>query len=141
MKNNYYLVFTSCLLLIPIIYCMTHFTIKNNNYEIILLLLLSSNLIWSILFWNNGKKYSLEHKIDGFLAKLSLILFIFYILFIKEDIPKKHKTFLLCILFIVILLYYLSNKYSTIEWCSKEHIITHSLFHVSIATGSLFAFI
>lgn len=140
MKNNYYLVFTSCLLLIPIIYCMTHFTITN-NFEIVLLLLLTSNLVWSILFWNNGKKNSLEHKIDGFLAKLSLVLFIFYILFIKENIPKKHKTFLLCILSIVIILYSLSNKYSSREWCSKEHIITHSLFHVSITTGSLFAFI
>jgi hypothetical protein len=120
---------------------MTHFTITNNNFEIILLLLLSSNLVWSILFWNNGKKKSLEHKIDGFLAKLSLILFIYYILFIKENIPRKHKTFLLGILSIVILLYYFSNKYSSIEWCSTKHIITHSIFHVSIASGSIIAFI
>ena len=139
MKNNYYLVLSSCLLIISIIYFICHF--NTNNYQILLVLLLLSNLICSILFWRKGICKSVEHKIDAYLAKLSFIFFLSYTLFIKENCFKSHKIILIFITIIILLLFYLSNKYSKKKWCSRKHIISHSIFHLFIMSGSLIAFI
>jgi len=140
MKNNYYLVCSSCLFLIAIIYFLCNFNIVN-NYEILLVLLLSSNLICSIIFWSKNKPNSIEHKIDSFLAKISSVLIICYIYFIKDDYPKYNKIIAMLIVIISLLLFYLSSKISKKEWCSRKHIITHSIFHLSVTAGYLFAFI
>ncbi len=137
MKNNNYLVYSSCLLLVSIIYFICNF--RNNNYEILLVLLLLSNLIFSILFWKKGTKNCSEHILDAFLAKLSFISFIAYMLFIKEKCPIRNKLIFIIIIITTLLLFYLSNKYSKKEWCSRKHIISHSIFHVFIMIGSLYA--
>ncbi len=140
MKNNYYLVCSSCLFLVSIIYFLCRFN-KKNNYEILLVLLLLLNLICSILFWRKGTYKSIEHKIDAYLAKLSFIFFLSYILFIKEDCYKCHKILSIIMIIIILLLFYLSNKYSKENWCSRKHIITHSIFHLFIMVGTLGVFI
>ena len=139
MKNNYYLVLSSCLLLISIIYFIINF--RNNNCEILLLLLLLSNVVLSILFWKDAKYKSIEHKIDSLLAKISFIFFVTYGLFIKNTCFIKYKILILILFIITLLLYYLSNKFSSKYWCSRKHIITHSIFHVFIMIGSLVIFI
>ena len=138
MKNNYFLVYSSCLLLISIVYFFLNFDFKNwKNYKLILVFLLLINLIISILFWKDAKYKSTMHKLDGLFAKLSFIFFVTYILFIKNNCPKIQKIILLIISIITLLLFYLSNKYSKQEWCSRKHVIVHCIFHLFIMTGSL----
>lgn len=142
MKNNYYLVCSSCLFMITIIYFLYNFDYNNwNNYEILLVFLLLSNLIFSILFWKKAEYKSIIHRMDGLFAKLSFIFFLTYILFIKNNCPKKHKIISIIITILTLLLFYISNKYSKKEWCSRKHIIVHAFFHLFIMTGSLIAFI
>lgn len=139
MKNNYYLVLTSCLFLISIIYFICNF--EDNNYEILLSLLLSSNVILSILFWRKAQYKSIIHKFDGLLGKLSFIYFIFYVFLIKEDCTKCHKIISLFLVIITAILFYTSDKYSKKSWCSRKHIIVHSIFHLFAAACTLSAFI
>jgi len=139
MKNNHYLVCSSCLLLLAVIYFICNF--HNNNYEILLALLLLINVILSILFWKDGIYKSMIHKFDAIFAKLSFILFACYVLFIKEKCPKYRKIIMLLLACIVLILFYISNKYSQKSWCSKKHIIYHSIFHLFCAISALYVFI
>jgi len=136
--NGNCLSITSLFLLIPIII----FSFKDIKIipEIILAFLLTNNIIISFLFWKNPTKNSRLHFYDGIFAKISYILFPIYILFIK------NIDYLLKILFIIIfllstILFYYSNSHSKKCWCSKKHILCHSLFHILISIGTSFAFI
>jgi hypothetical protein len=136
--NGNCLSITSLFLLIPIII----FSFKDIKIipEIILAFLLTNNIIISFLFWKNPTKNSRLHFYDGIFAKISYILFPIYILFIK------NIDYLLKILFIIIfllstILFYYSNSHSRKCWCSKKHILCHSLFHIFISIGTSFAFI
>jgi hypothetical protein len=136
--NGNCLSITSLFLLIPIII----FSFKDIKIipEIILAFLLTNNIIISFLFWKNPTKNSRLHFYDGIFAKISYILFPIYILFIK------NIDYLLKILFIIIfllstILFYYSNSHSKKCWCSKKHILCHSIFHILISIGTSFAFI
>lgn len=138
MKNNYYLVCSSCLFLVGVIYFICNF--ENNNYEILLALLLLTNVILSILFWMKAEYKSIIHKFDGLFAKLSFIFFTCYILLLKEECPKCHKIITSILIIISLILFYLSDKFSKKSWCSRKHIITHSILHLvgMIVTTSAF---
>jgi hypothetical protein len=136
--NKNCLSITSLFLLIPIII----FSFKDIKIipEIILAFILTNNIVISFLFWKNPTKNSRLHFYDGIFAKISYILFPIYILFIK------NIDYLLKILFIIIfllstILFYYSNSHSKKYWCSKKHILYHSLFHILISIGTSFAFI
>ena len=133
-----YLSITSLILLIPIIL----FSFKENKpiSEIILAFLLTNNSIISFLFWINPSKNSQLHFYDGIFAKISYILFPIYILFIK-DIFYLLKTIFIIIFLLSTTLFYCSDYHSKHCWCSKKHIIYHSLFHILIGVGTSFAFI
>jgi hypothetical protein len=142
MKNNYYLVCSSCLLLVSIIYYFCNFDYKYcNNCEVLLVFFLLLNLILSILFWRKAQYKSVIHKMDALFAKLSFVFFITYILFIKNNCYKIHKLILIFLIILLLLLFYLSNKYSKRGWCSRKHIIIHSIFHLFLMTGTLLSFI
>lgn len=128
--------YTNLLLLIPFIILLNKK--KTHFFEYLLLLLLLFVIISSQLFWNNPIKNSLIHKIDAIIAKIVLLLFIFYILYFKKN-KNKYKIFLIIIL--IMICAYLSNLYSNKEWCSNLHIIFHGLFHIFCLIGILFIFI
>jgi hypothetical protein len=141
MKNNYYLVLSSCLFIVTIIYFVSKFDWNNsNNYEILLIFILLSNLIFSTLFWKKANYKSIIHKMDSFFAKLSFICFLIYCLFIKECIIIQKIIFLLIVI-IALLLFYISNKWSKKQWCSRKHIIIHFIFHVFTTLGTLIVII
>ena len=140
--NGNCLSITSLFLLIPIII----FSFKDIKIipEIILAFLLTNNIKKKIneikYAIKNPTKNSRLHFYDGIFAKISYILFPIYILFIK------NIDYLLKILFIIIfllstILFYYSNSHSKKCWCSKKHILCHSLFHILISIGTSFAFI
>ena len=129
---------STLLLLFPIIifYCNVNKTIP----EIVLAFLLTNNIIISFLFWKNPIKNSLLHYYDGIFAKISYVVFPIYILFIK-DIDYFLKILFTVIFLLSTTLFYCSNYHSKDCWCSKKHIIYHSLFHLVISIGTSFAFI
>lgn len=136
--NGEYLSITTLFLLFPIII----FVYNKNKiiWETILVMLLLTNIILSFLFWINPIEKSLIHYYDGVFAKISYILFSIYILFIK-DIEYKIKLAFLIILFLSSIMFYYSNINSEKKWCSKNHVVCHSIFHFLISAGCCIAFI
>jgi phosphatidylserine synthase len=94
----------------------------------------------SQLFWNNPVRYSIIHKIDGVIAKVSILLFIGYVLCYKKMDISMTYTFLLIITW-MIYFFILSNYYSSREWCCDKHIIYHGMSHILCFAGSLYAFL
>ena len=134
----FYLSITTLFLLFPII---IFFYNKNKTiWEIFLVLLLLTNIILSFLFWSNSTEKSLIHFYDGIFAKISYILFSIYVLFIKDTKYKIRLAFLI-ILFASSIMFYYSNNNSTKNWCSRQHLVFHSIFHFLISIMSSIAFI
>jgi hypothetical protein len=136
--NPQLLCLTSSLLVISFLFFL-YFSDKN-IYEIILAGLLIITIIISQLFWNNPVKYSTIHKIDGIVAKMSLVLFIGYI-----AIYKKMDTifFYLSLIMINWTIFYflLSDFYSRKQWCCNNHILYHGMSHIFCVVASIFAFV
>jgi hypothetical protein len=141
-KKNRILLISSLFFLVPIYVFIKKFVLHKelmSIFEYILAAFILFNVIASILFWYNGRRHSGFHIVDAIFAKMSLIVFIVYILFFKE-IP-----YCMMILFVVLIsnvLYFLhySNYYSTIKWCSEQHIFHHAMFHVCASMGAIYAF-
>ena len=94
----------------------------------------------SQIFWNNPVRWSIIHKIDGVINKLSILLFIGYILYYKKMDISMTYAFML-IITRMIYFFILSNHYSTREWCCYKHIIYHGMSHILCFAGSLYAFL
>uniref|UniRef100_A0A6C0BB42 Uncharacterized protein n=1 Tax=viral metagenome TaxID=1070528 RepID=A0A6C0BB42_9ZZZZ len=136
--KGYYLSFTTLFLLFPIIIYINN--PKKTVSETILAFLLFANISFSFFFWLYPTQNSIIHLYDGVLAKISYIVFFIYILFIKEIKYKFKLLFLMIFLFSAGMFYY-SNHYSKESWCSKQHLVCHSLFHLLISIGSAIAFL
>lgn len=137
--NNLYLVGSTNYLLFPIIlFAMNLRTV--DIYQVYLAILLSINVCLSFLFWINPVKHSVIHLCDGFFAKLSVIVFSFYIFFMKK-IDVFMKIYFAIILIFASKCFYYSNHYSSIEYCTNEHVTYHSMFHMCIGLGSVVAFV
>ena len=136
--NSSYLSFTTLFLLFPIIIFI--YNPKKTVFETVLVLLLVVNIGFSFLFWLYPIQNSIIHVYDGILAKISYIAFPIYILFIKEIAYRVKLLFLIIFLFSSGMFYY-SNYHSKKYWCSKEHLLCHSMFHLLISVGSAIAFL
>ena len=134
----YKLCSSTLFLLLPLIVFLSKS--KPNKYEIGLALLLIISTIVSLTFWYNPIQNSTIHLYDGIIGKITFIMFSIYIFFIKV-VQLYIRLFFLVILFITLVLFYYSNKESTIKWCSCNHISWHVLFHLSISIGASMAFI
>jgi hypothetical protein len=130
--------FTSLFLLIPII--IFSFNENKTTSEFILAFLLINNIILSVLFWKNPIKNSLIHFYDGIVAKISYIIFPIYVIFLK-DIEYNNKLVFSITFISSSVMFYYSNNYSKICWCSNHHILCHSIFHILISIGTSIAFI
>jgi hypothetical protein len=103
-------------------------------------IMILSNIIASIFFWKDAIKNGVSHKIDGILARIIFICSLGYILIYKTMSPFTWFLFGM-ILGKIGFYIYLSNEYSSREWCSTEHIYHHLFFHLSIPFALLFCFI
>jgi len=135
--NGFYLSITTMFLLFPIIIFIQND--KKNIYETILACLLVINIILSFLFWTNPIENNLIHFYDGICGKISYIVFSIYILFLK-NLEYKIKLIYLILIFLSSLMFYFSSKFKK-KWCSKNHLLCHSIFHFLISLGSSIAFI
>ena len=136
--NSFYLSVTSLFFLLPIIIFLRNN--KKTIFENILASMLLTNVILSFLFWTNPIENSLVHFYDGILAKISYIVFPIYILFVK-NVGNTIKLIFLMVYFLSALMFYYSNNNSKKNWCSKQHVICHSIFHFLVSVGCCIAFI
>lgn len=136
--TNTYLLLSSLIVLLPLTFF--YFKTNKNNYEYILANLLIINMILSLLFWYNPIKNSLIHKIDAFFVRVSLISFILYIVFLKNNSLLCMMCFLILFLLVVLMFLY-SDKESSKNWCSKNHTNFHMCLHLFGYLAACFAFI
>ena len=141
-KKNRILLISSLFFLIPIYVFIKKIVLYREYiyiFEYVLAAFILFNIFASLLFWYNGKKNSGFHVVDGLFAKISLIVFIIYVLFFKK-IPYYMIFLFLVLLTYVIYFLYCSNYYSTIQWCSEQHIFHHAMFHACASMGAIYAF-
>jgi hypothetical protein len=137
--NYKILVFSSSFFLLPILHILL-FVPQPNLIETYLSCFLLGNAVFSVLFWHNPIKRSCIHRIDGALARLSLLAVFIYIVFIKEIDPLYTYLFFgLVVLFLA--LAKVSNTFSRRDWCSESHILNHFFMHMVGISGSYIAFI
>jgi hypothetical protein len=133
-----YLQITSSILLVSFVFFI--FYSRKNIPEITLAILVLIAFIFSQLFWNNPIQYSYIHKIDAFIAKIAILLFICYTLFYKRLGNILLYTYL-CFIAFMIYFFYLSDYFSKNEWCCSSHLFYHGLSHLCCGVASLYAFI
>ena len=131
--NHYLLVGSSFLLLLNYIYD------RHNIWENNLIGLVSINFILSVMFWMNPVKQSWIHRIDAAFAKVSLLMFTTYIMFIKSVSSRRKFAYIIALSFVAIMAFF-SDVFSKQEWLCHEHVMSHFAFHVFASTGTLFAF-
>ena len=131
--NHYLLVGSSFLLLLNYIYE------RQNEWENNLIGLVFINCVLSLLFWMNPVKGSLIHMIDATFAKISLIMFTTYIMFIKMIGSRRKLAYTIALSFVAIMAFF-SDVFSKQEWLCRDHVMSHFAFHVFASTGTLFAF-
>jgi hypothetical protein len=85
-------------------------------------------------------KHSLMHRSDAVLARISYVAFPVYILFMK-NISYKMKALFLILFFASLFMIYWSDVFSRKEWCCRQHVMCHSVFHVLISMGCSIAFV
>lgn len=130
---NEYLRYTNLLLLISIGYLCD--LKKIPKLECILACLLIVTVVFSQLFWSDPVQNSTLHQMDAIVAKIVIFSFILYTL------VYKFRVSYLFVLFAVGITFYLSNKYSSQEWCCDKHIACHGLLHFFCFTATFFAFV
>jgi len=135
--DSTYLCITNLSLFFSLLFFYLHS--KKNIYEYFLALILVCIIICSQLFWSNPIQYSLIHQVDALVAKIGIFCFIFYIVFFKKH-PWWGCLSAGFITVCIISSFYLSNHFSTIEWCSESHILFHGLMHLFCYIGTFFAF-
>jgi len=107
--------------------------------EIILGVLLSINLVLSLLFWSKPIQHSVQHVYDAMFAKISCLLFTVYILF--KPMTILLKVLVSAILLVGSTLFLIGHRYSQQQWCGSNHLRYHSMFHLCSSAGCCFAFI
>ena len=136
--NPQYLCITSVFMLLPLFFFMNKS--QKSMEESVLACFLLINASLSSAFWLNPVKNCTIHYYDAIFSRISITLFSIYIFFIKDiDFQCKFAYFL--IFSTALYLFYKSNKHSCKEWCSKDHIFCHILFHIFIICGAMIAFI
>jgi len=136
---------SSTFFILPILYYITNFAhhhdpSSSNICKIVLALLLATNTVLSVLFWNNPINKCVIHWYDGRFGRISIVAFVVYIVLLKK-IPVLQKIVFLLIFGLSMCYFYYSTKYSTEYWLCEEHVEYHFIFHAVIALGTLWAFI
>ena len=131
-SNHKYLRCTNILLIIPFLIFI--FNKEKPLAEYLLSALLIITIIFSQLFWNNPIKYSITHKVDAIIAKISICSFFLY------TVIYKFKFSYLLVLLGVFISFYFSNYYSTQQWCSTQHLCCHGILHILCFIGTLYVF-
>ena len=128
---------SSHLFLIPFfVYLFT----EQSRIQSVLFSALFSNFVFSIAFWHDPIKGSLVHRIDAAAARTSFSMLLLYVIFLRSLSWVGYIWFTLSIL-TTVLFFYMSNVYSSYEWCCMEHILCHFMAHIFTFISILFAIV
>lgn len=125
---------TSAFLLCPIIAFYNH--IRELHVFSLLIIIV---VITSQFFWSNPIKGSRSHRIDSYMTKMTILIFIFYT-FGRGFSTFWWKLSYITIIIMMIIAVWISNHYSNIGWNNSEHILAHTMVHYWGLVGSLYAF-
>lgn len=91
------------------------------------------------LFWHNPVRYNFYHKIDGIVAKITFFYFLGYTHY-KQTLSINQFFEYYFIIFMMGLTFYISNYYSSRNWCSYNHLYIHMVFHLFSSFGMVYAY-
>lgn len=111
-----------------------------NIYKKVCCILNIGIIICGELFWINPVRNNIYHKIDRSMVRITFFYNVFYIFFIKSTSTLFRLQFLYNI-FLFMIFFYISNYYSSKKWCSRNHIISHVIFHIISSRGLLYAYL
>jgi hypothetical protein len=127
---------TSAFLLCPII---AFFGRVREPIDEVLAFLVILVVITSQFLWTGPIKGSRSHRIDSYVTKTAILIFI-SITFERGFSNIWWEMSYMTVIGMMALAFWLSNHYSSIEWNSREHILSHSMVHYWGLIGSLYAF-
>ena len=94
----------------------------------------------TIFLWYHPIRYSWRHRLDRCIVIFFATLMIVYIIFIK-NMHRILYFFYGMVLAFGFYFLYLSNYYSSKDWCCKNHILYHLGFHLFSGLSIWFVFI
>jgi hypothetical protein len=110
---------------------------EKNMARRVLATLLGINILVSTLFWSHPIPHSIIHRLDAFFGRLSGLVFGIYMAI--TTLTKQARALFFILLFDAILAFYMSDYYSSRDWCCLGHINWHMLFHAFTAAGTALA--
>lgn len=131
----YSLRITSGLILVTFAYFIQNS--KKNIHEIFIGSMMLLLFFCSQLFWRNPIRHSIIHKLDAFVAKITIIYSILYTIFAKK---MEKWCYYFTIVGSIAIAFYASNYYSSKDWCCPNHIFCHCLLHIFCFVASLYVF-
>jgi hypothetical protein len=90
----------------------------------------------SELFWTDGIRGSIIHRIDGAMAKVNIIGLLSYTSIYKRPPPHYYV-----VVSLTTAAFYLSDRASRKQWLSPQHVCIHSFFHMCCFFASIYAFL
>jgi len=127
---------TSGLILVTFAYFIKNS--KKNIHEIVIGSMMLLLFFCSQLFWRDPIRRSIIHRLDAFVAKITIIYSILYTILTKH--MEKYWLYF-TIIGCIAIAFYASNYYSSKDWCCPHHIFCHCLLHIFCFAASLYVFI
>ena len=124
--------FSTCFFMVPIIWVAVLY-----NYVPLPPLLITVSVLAtfvSFFFWFHPHTFrnGWIHKMDAFMARVTIVIFVLYNMITGGNTGFWMSCFTMFVFF------YLSNHFSTIEWCSCLHILSHVCAHIYAGLGIFF---
>lgn len=113
--------------------CFDESTVPIQEY--VLAALLFATIGTSQWFWSDPEKGSLQHKIDGIVAKLTIGSFILYTILCKSPVALYYLW-----LSLFLITAFASHYFSSREWLSWSHIVAHGKMHLICTIAAWYAF-
>jgi len=147
-NNSKYLCITAATLMVPLMVYMNRAAesyITESDKETIplvehgLAVLLFFAIYASQWFWSNAEKNSLSHRVDGIIAKITIVSFLLYEFLFERGVGTHtpNLMFLVALLFIFAAM---SHRESSLKWCSDRHLFWHGGMHIIGSICSAYAF-
>jgi len=127
---------SSHLFILPLLY---HLFNPNVRLKTLIFSALFANFVFSIAFWSNPIRWGNIHRIDAAAARISIIFLTFYVL-VFGNLSVAGMWWFILIIVMLFIFFYLSNVFSSYEWCCKEHILCHFMAHIFACLSITFTY-